>query len=304
MALWPTSCSLRRRSSFTNPLRAARLFLELVKFPHTVFALPFALLSAVVAADRLPTVRTLLWILVAMAGARSAAMAFNRLVDASHDAQNPRTADRALPKGIVSRRDVALFIVSAAALFVFAASRLNHLAFALSPVALAIILGYSYVKRFTPWTHLVLGLALGVAPVGAWIAVRGAFGLFPIALGLAVVLWVAGFDIIYACQDAEFDRTHGLFSFPQTYGVEKALRLSAAFHLGAVVVLLALVASPSLGFVYLAGVIIASLMLWYEHAIVKPTDLSNVNAAFFTVNGIISIVIMSFAIADVLLGGR
>ena len=283
-----------------HPASKVRLFLRLVKFPHTVFALPFALMSATVAANGLPRIRTLMWLLVAMVSARSAAMAFNRLVDAEIDAQNPRTADRALARGLVSRREVAGFIIAAASIFIFAASRLNKLALALSPVALTIILGYSYVKRYTHWTHLLLGVALGIAPVGAWIAVRGHFGAFPLLLALAVSLWVAGFDIIYACQDTDFDKTHGIFSFPQTYGVARALKLAAAFHAGAALVLIVLVLFPSLGVIYLAGVLLACVLLSYEHSLVKPDDLSRADSAFFTVNGVISVMVMCFAVVDVL----
>jgi len=235
-----------------------------------------------------------------MVSARTAAMAFNRLVDADLDAQNPRTADRALPRDLVSRRDVAGLTIGAAAIFVIAASRLNVLCFALSPVALLMILGYSYLKKFTHWTHAFLGVALAVAPVGAWIAVMGHFGVFPIVLGLAVILWVAGFDIIYACQDVDFDTGHRLFSFPQKYGVENALRLSAVFHVGAAIALVSLVSFPSLGLIYFVGVVIVSALLFYEHTLVKPNDLGKVNSAFFTVNGVISIVFMCFAVADVL----
>jgi len=285
-----------------NLFEKVRLFFKLVKFSHTVFALPFALTSAFVAAGGVPPLATLTWILLAMVSARTAAMAFNRLVDADIDAQNPRTSDRALPRGMVRRREVAGLIIVSGAIFVFAASRLNTLCFALSPVALLVILGYSYLKRFTQWTHVFLGVALAVAPIGAWIAVRGQFGLFPVVLGLAVVLWVAGFDIIYACQDLEFDQRYGLLSFPQKYGLAKALRLSALFHLGAATALLSLVAFPSLGLLYLIGVLIVSALLLHEHSLVTPHDLSKANSVFFTMNGLIAIVLMCFAIADVFVG--
>ena len=285
-----------------NLFEKVRVFFNLVKFSHTVFALPFALTSAFVAAGGVPPLATLMWILLAMVSARTAAMAFNRLVDADIDAQNPRTADRALPRGTVRRREVAGLIIVSGAIFVFAASRLNPLCFALSPVALIVILGYSYLKRFTQWTHVFLGVALAIAPIGAWIAVRGQFGLFPVVLGLAVVLWVAGFDIIYACQDVEFDARHRLFSFPQKYGLANALKLSALLHLGAAAALLSLVSFPSLGLLYLIGVLIVSALLLYEHTLVKPHDLSKADSAFFTVNGLIAIVLMCFAIADLFVG--
>ena len=286
--------------------RQVRIILEMIKFEHTVFALPFAVMSAFFAAGGWPPGPTLGWILLAMVGARSCAMAFNRLIDAPIDAENPRTASRAIPAGLVSKKAVALFTAVSAALLVFAAFRLNPLAFALSPVALIVIMGYSFTKRFTTLAHLWLGFALAIAPVGAWIAVRGRFDVLPLWLAGVVTLWVAGFDIIYACQDVEFDRRKRLFSIPSRFGVRAALWISAAFH-AAMLVGLALVPmwTPRYGFTlgtpYLLGVLAVGGLLAYEHAIVRPNDLSRVNAAFFTLNGAVSLVLMVVGVVDVVL---
>jgi 4-hydroxybenzoate polyprenyltransferase len=233
--------------------------------------------------------RTLLWIVVAMVGARSAAMGFNRLADQAIDARNPRTAGRELPRGVLSRASVWVFVLVSAAALVAAAAMLNPLCLALSPVALAVVFGYSYTKRFTSLSHLALGLALGIAPVGAWLAVRGRFELTPIVLGVAVLAWVAGFDTIYACQDAEFDRRVGLHSLPARLGIGPALRTARVFHAIAAVHLLALYALEPLHPLYLAGVACVAGGLLYEHSLVKPLDLSRVDAAFFLVNGWISV---------------
>lgn len=266
-----------------------RIWGEMVKFSHSVFALPFALASAVLAgAGRVP-LRTMLWIVVAMVGARSAAMGFNRLADQAIDARNPRTAGRELPRGVLSRASVWLFVLVSAAALVVAAAMLNPLCLALSPVALAVVFGYSYTKRFTALSHLVLGLALAIAPVGAWLAVRGRFDATPIVLGLAVLAWVAGFDTIYSCQDAEFDRGAGLHSLPARLGVGRALLLARTFHAMATVLLLTLFALEPLHPVYLAGVAGVAAALVYEHSLVKADDLSKVDAAFFLVNGWISV---------------
>jgi 4-hydroxybenzoate polyprenyltransferase len=229
------------------------------------------------------------WIVLAMIGARSAAMGFNRLADQAIDARNPRTAARELPRGALARGDVWVFVLISAGLLVLAAARLNPLCLALSPVALAIVFGYSYTKRFTPLSHLVLGLALAVAPVGAWLAIRGRFAPEPLVLGLAVLLWVAGFDTIYACQDAEFDRREGLHSLPARLGVAQALLLARLFHAGAVLLLLALYALTPLHPVYLVGVCAVAALLAYEHSLVRADDLSRIDVAFFTLNGWISV---------------
>ncbi len=281
-------------------MRKFRIILEMIKFEHTVFALPFAVMSAFIAADGLPSLQKSGWILVAMVGARSCAMAFNRLADAKFDGMNPRTATRAIPAGLISKGAVWVFTSVSAGLLVFAAWRLNPLAFALSPVALAVIIGYSYAKRFTALSHFWLGLALSISPVGAWIAIRGNFALPPIVLCFVVLLWTAGFDIIYACQDVGFDRQHGLHSIPAKLGIRWALWLSAGLHVIAVLLLLSIPSLVGLGAFYYIGVGLVVLIFIYEHAIVKPTDLSRVNLAFFTLNGMISLILMVLSIADIL----
>jgi 4-hydroxybenzoate polyprenyltransferase len=266
------------------------LFGRMVKFSHSVFALPFALASAALAArDGGLTAVKLGWILVAMVGARSAAMGFNRLADHAIDARNPRTAGRELPTGRLSRAEVWTFVVIAAVALVVAAWQLGPLCLALSPVTLMIVLGYSYTKRFTALSHLVLGLALAVAPMGAWIAVRGRFDWPPVLLGLAVLAWVAGFDVIYSCQDAEFDRRSGLHSLPARVGIAPALGIARALHVVAVVALASLYVVAPLHPAYLAGVALVALLLAYEHSLVSASDLSRVDAAFFTVNGWIGV---------------
>ena len=268
-----------------------RLVLEMIKFEHTLFALPFAFLGMILAAGGWPSWRTVFWIVVAMVGARSAAMAFNRLADREIDARNPRTAGRALPAGRLTARFVTAFVLASAALLVVAAWRLNPLAFALSPVALAVVFLYSYTKRFTALCHLVLGLALSAAPLGAWIAVRGDVAWTPVILGVAVLCWVAGFDILYALQDREFDREAGLHSIPARFGVVGALWISGILHVAmlGLLVALPLLYPPDLGLPYGIGVVGCALLLAYQHWIVRPSDLSRLNAAFFTANGLLSV---------------
>lgn len=275
-----------------------RIILGMIKFEHTVFALPFALLSALLAARGIPEWRTLGWILVAMVGARSAAMAFNRIADLRYDALNPRTSDRALPRGMLTIPQVALFTVVSAAVFVFAAWQLNALCFALSPVALLWILAYSYTKRFTALSHLWLGLSLGIAPVGAWLAVRGQFDVVPLLLSLAVMLWTAGFDIIYSLQDVAFDRQIGLRSLPQTIGENRALWMSRLMHVGMIALLVLVGRLAHLGGGYYAGVAVATALIAYEQSLVKPNDLSKVNLAFFTLNGWVSVLLFVFTLVD------
>lgn len=266
------------------------VFGRMVKFSHSVFALPFALASATLAAaEGGLTLAKLGWILVAMLGARSAAMGFNRLADHAIDARNPRTANRELPAGQLARREVWAFVLASATALVVAAWRLGPLCLALSPVALLIVFGYSYTKRFTAASHLVLGLALGVAPMGAWIAVRGRFDVPPILLGFAVLAWVAGFDVIYSCQDAEFDRSAGLHSLPARLGIARALGVARVLHVLAVGLLVAVYAVVPLHPAYLVGVALVAALLVYEHSLVRATDLSRVDAAFFTVNGWIGV---------------
>lgn len=277
-----------------------RTFLETIKFSHTVFALPFAFTGAVLAAAGLPSLYQIFWILMAMVGARTAAMGLNRLIDADIDRANPRTRGRAIPAGLLGKKSVALCSGAAAILFLFAAYRLNFLCFILSPLALFFLVLYSYCKRFTALSHVVLGLCLAAAPVGAWIAVRGSLELSPVILGLAVLFWVAGFDILYALQDLEFDRSTGLRSIPARLGVRGSLLTARLFHLATVGMLLVLFVVAGLGRVYLAGVMIAALLLSYEHWLLKEGDLAKLNAAFFTMNGYISITVFFFTLGDVL----
>ncbi len=282
--------------------RKIKIILDMIKFEHTIFALPFAIISAFIASDGLPAPDKIGWILLAMVGARSCAMAFNRLADADLDELNPRTAARAIPAGRISKRAVWVFTIVSAALLVFAAYKLNPIAFALSPVALAVIVGYSYSKRWTFVSHLWLGLSISIAPIGTWIAIKGELDWPPMLLGLAILLWIGGFDIIYACQDFEFDRTYGLYSIPACFGKERALQLSTTLHVMMVVALIGVTWLTNLGVLYLIGVGIVTILLVYEHAIVRPNDLSRVNLAFFTLNGIVSLVLMALSVADMLIG--
>ncbi|MFZ0419579.1 MAG: UbiA-like polyprenyltransferase [Candidatus Sulfotelmatobacter sp.] len=282
-------------------LHNLRVTLEMIKWEHSIFALPFALCGAMLAASGLPTAHQLLWIVIAMLAARSAAMAFNRLADATIDAANPRTRTRALPARQLSPTFVTTFVIVSCAIFILAASQLNRLTLWLSPVALAVLLLYSYTKRFTRLSHLVLGFALGIAPSAAWIAVRGSLDPRILLLTAAVTFWVAGFDILYACQDFDFDRDTGLHSIPRHIGVPAALWIARAFHLIMLILLVALLPAFALGKLALAGVIAVLLLLLYEHSLVKPNDLSKLNAAFFTMNGVISVVFALFIAADLLL---
>jgi len=278
-----------------------RLTLEMIRFSHSVFALPFALLALVLAGEGLPSLRTLGLVLVAMIAARSAAMAFNRIVDRRFDATNPRTATRHLVTGSLSVPFAWGFTAVSIAIFVGAAALLNSTALALSPAVLVVLLGYSYLKRFTTAAHLGVGLALGLSPLGAWVA--GAGGLVgdlrvPLLLGAAVVLWVSGFDVIYACQDAEVDRREGLHSLPARLGVAGALQVAAWLHLLAVVSFVLVAPVAGLRWPYLCAVGVASSLLLYEHTIVTPTDLSKVNVAFFNVNGLLALLVGAAGIAD------
>ena len=276
----------------------------MIKWEHSIFALPFALCGAMLAAGGWPSWWQVLWIVVCMVSARSAAMAFNRLVDARIDAENPRTRARALPAGTLSKGFVASFVIASCVLFVLAASQLNRLTLYLSPVALAVVLLYSYTKRFTRWSHLVLGFALGIAPAAAWIAVRGSLDLRILFLTAAVTCWVAGFDILYACQDHAYDCGAGLFSIPQAFGIPKALMISRALHIGVLAMLSALLLAFGMGRFAVAGVAIVAILLLYEHTLVTSEDLSRLNAAFFTMNGVISVVFFLFIAADLMLRRR
>jgi 4-hydroxybenzoate polyprenyltransferase len=289
-------------SSFLSRLLAkVGVYSEWVKFPHTLFALPFALMGAVLAARGLPPGRTLAWILVAMVGARSGAMGANRLADWRFDALNPRTRDRALPRGLLGRAEALAFVGIAFALFFVAAWQLNRLCFALSPLAAAIVVGYSFTKRFTVLTHACLGLALAIAPIGGWIAVSGRFALPPILIGLAVLAWVAGFDILYALADVEFDRRHGLYSLPARLGVGPALVVARGLHAASFACLAALVPLLGLGGWFAAGLVSIAGLLAYEHLLLWRHGLAKLDIAFFTVNGAISIAMLAFTLADVLL---
>jgi len=282
-------------------IRKAALLLKTIRFAHTAFALPFALISTFVASAGWPRGLTLAWILVAMVGARTAAMALNRIADLDYDRLNPRTRDRALVTGALTTRQLWAALLVAAAGYFLAAAMLNRLALALSPLALALLLGYSYTKRFTVWTHWILGFCLGMAPVGAWIAVRARVELPPLVLAAAVMTWTAGFDIIYACQDIRFDREHGLFSLPARWGARSALVMSTANHMVTVWLLAAFGQIAHLGWLYFLGVVVLVPVLWYEHHVVRPDDLSRAELASFVANGLFSIVLFLFAAADVIL---
>lgn len=282
-------------------VRNLRITLEMIKWEHSVFALPFALSGAMLAARGIPSIHQLVWIIVAMVAARSAAMSFNRLADASIDAVNPRTQTRALPAGTLTPNFVRKFVALSSAIFILAAWELNHLAFLLSPIALAIVLLYSYTKRWTRWSHLVLGFALGIAPAAAWIAVRGSLDPRILLLTAAVTFWVAGFDVLYACQDLEFDRESGLHSLPRYCGIGNAFWIARFFHLSMLLLLSALVWVFALGISAMLGVVAVFMLLAYEHSLVSKDDLSKLNAAFFTMNGIIAVVFFAFLAADLLL---
>ena len=276
----------------------------MIKFEHSVFALPFALTGALLAfrENHLPPRafgEKLLWIVVAMVGARSAAMAFNRILDAAIDARNPRTRMRHIPSGTLTVGFAWGFVAVSVLVFLFAARALNPLCFKLAPAALALVFFYSYTKRFTAFSHLVLGLSLGVAPAAAWIGVTGSLDPRILWLTAAVTFWTAGFDVIYSCQDFEFDRSAGLFSLPRRYGIARALWIARLFHLAMIACLLALSASFQLGWLSLAGIGAVVLLLLYEHSLVKADDLSRVNAAFFTVNGYVSVLFFLFWAADI-----
>jgi len=274
-----------------------RIVLEMIKFEHSVFALPFALVGALLAARAgggLPTWRQILWIVVAMVGARSAAMTMNRIADREYDRRNPRTANRALPAGELSTGFAWLFTVAASAVLVFAAWQLNKLSLELAPLALAILFFYSYTKRFTSWSHFVLGFCLGISPLAAWIAIRGSLDVRMLILCAAVTLWVGGFDVLYACQDVEFDRAAGLYSIPKRFGIARALGIARAMHAFMVALLVLLAWIFQLAWPAWAGIAVVAGLLAYEHSLVKPNDLSKMNAAFFAVNGYISLLFLLF----------
>ena len=274
-------------------IRNTRLTLEMIKIEHTLFALPFAFLGAILGANGLPTGRTLLWIVVAMVGARSTAMAFNRIADRKIDARNPRTASRAIPAGLLSVGFVWAFTAISASLFLIAAAMLNRLTLILAPVALASVMLYSLTKRWTQLSHIVLGWCLSIAPTGAWIAVRGEIGsAIPLLLSLVVLLWTAGFDVLYACQDFEFDRSEGLHSIPAHFGISRALWISRGLHAAAFLALVSLYIISSLGLVALIGVLATGTLLLYQHRLVRADDLGRLNAAFFTTNAFVSVILL------------
>ncbi len=270
----------------------------MIKWEHSVFVLPFALCGAMLAANGLPEGHVLAWIIVAVVAARSAAMAFNRLADASIDAANPRTQTRALPAGMLTHGFVAAFVIVSCTVFVFAASQLNRLSLLLSPVALGVVLLYSYTKRITRWSHLVLGFAMGMAPSAAWIAVRGSLDPRILLLTAAVTFWGAGFDVLYACQDFDFDRRSGLHSIPRYFGIARALWIARGFHLAMLLLLVGVIIAFGLGKLAIAGVVAVALLLVYEQSLVSADDLSMLNAAFFTMNGVISVVFFFFVAGD------
>jgi 4-hydroxybenzoate polyprenyltransferase len=282
-----------------NLWKKLRITLEMIKFEHTLFALPFAFLGAILAADGVPTWQQLVWITVAMVGARSAAMTFNRIIDSDIDAANPRTANRELPSGKLSKGFAWTFLVVSIVVFLLAAYMLNWLTFALAPVALLSVLGYSYAKRFTAFAHLILGWALAISPSAAWIAVRGSLDSeVPLLLSLVVLMWTSGFDVMYACQDYEFDKKAGLRSIPAKFGIKNALWIARLFHLQAFVALILLYLVTGLGWPAFAGVCLVGALLVYQHTLVSAKNLSRMNAAFFTTNAFVSVILfISFSFA-------
>lgn len=284
-----------------------RITLEMIKIEHTLFALPFAFLGATLAARELPPqpvgfwISKLLWITLAMVGARSAAMTFNRIADRHIDAENPRTASRALPAGLLDLKFAVVFAIASSALFLLAASQLNRLTLILSPIALGSVLLYSYTKRFTFLSHLVLGWCLGIAPSGAWIAIQGGLTVVPVLLSLSVMLWTAGFDVLYACQDYDFDRQTGLHSIPRRFGISRALWIARGIHALMFASLVAFFLNAHLGWLGMIGVIATGTLLVYQHSIVRASDLSRLNAAFFTTNACVSLILFVTMASDVLL---
>jgi len=282
-------------------LRKISDYLRLIKFSHSIFALPFAFTGALLAAKGIPSLRQIVWITIAMIGARSGAMGLNRIIDKEIDALNPRTMSRELPRGIIKSRDAIVFTLLSFAVFVFSAYQLNPLCLKLSPIAIAVVSIYPYTKRFTSLSHLLLGIALSFAPLGAWVAIKGSLSMEIIPLSIAVLFWVAGFDIFYALQDIDFDRRYGLFSLPSRVGISRSLSIARVFHFITIVMLFALATIFNLGWFYILGVLIAMGILLYEHSILKPTDLSRLNIAFFNMNGYMSITIFLFTLFDYLL---
>jgi 4-hydroxybenzoate polyprenyltransferase len=274
------------------------LYLRMIKFSHSVFALPFAFTSAILAFGGIPDTYHVLWIALAMISARSAAMGMNRVIDRKIDAINPRTSNREIPRGLIRVGEAVLFICISLAVFVYSAYKLNGLCFKLSPLAIAILFFYSYTKRFTWLSHLVLGIAISLAPLGGWIAVKGTVSLSIIPLVFAVIFWLAGFDTLYGLQDLEFDKRSGLFSIPRRFGKEKAIMIARGFHVLTWILLILNGLTFNLGLFYFAGIVIVTFFLAYEHTIVKPNDLSRLNMAFFNMNGYISVTVMLFVVLE------
>lgn len=272
----------------------------MIKFEHTLFALPFAYVGALITEMKIPAAHDIIWITLAMVGARTAAMSLNRIIDRRIDVRNPRTAGRALPKGLLKVTEVWVYVFLSFALLLYSANQLSPLAFRLFPVAVLVLLTYSFTKRFSWACHLFLGTALGLAPLGSWIAITNRFDLAPVLLSIGVIFWVAGFDIIYACDDYEFDRKEGLYSIPARFGIKNALIISTVFHVIAAVFILAAGLVLQLGVFYMAGVLVAVVILFYQHTLVRPDDLSKAGIAFFNLNGILSIVVFAFTFLDVL----
>ncbi len=279
-----------------------KIFLEMIKFEHTVFALPFAYMGALLGSmtvnGHLPSWSQIGWVTLAMVGARTAAMSLNRVIDKAIDARNPRTKNRAIPAGLISSAEVILFIVASFALLIWASSQLNPLCVKLLPIAVFFLVFYSYTKRFTWLCHIILGLTIALAPLGGWVAVTGRIDWISIVFYLTVACWTAGFDVIYACQDVEYDRSAGLYSIPARFGIAKALIISRALHVMTAVGFAALYLITDLSWVFFAGLIIAYVILYYEHHLVKPHDLSKLDTAFFTMNGILSMLVFVFTLFD------
>jgi 4-hydroxybenzoate polyprenyltransferase len=277
-----------------------KIFLRMIKIEHTLFALPFAFTGAVIAADGLPTLWQTFWIIIAMLGGRSGAMGLNRVVDAEFDAKNPRTANREIPAGNMSKKEGYIYVLISFLVFIFAAKMLNPLCFKLSPIAVFIFVLYSYTKRFTYLCHIILGVAIGLAPIGAWIAIKGDFNFGIIMLGIGVLIWVAGFDIMYSIQDIDFDKKEGLFSIPVNIGITNSLYLARIMHLIAFLIFIFIKFYFGLGIIYLIGILISGLLMAYEHMLVKPDDLSKLDMAFFNLNAYISLTIFIFTFIDII----
>lgn len=276
-----------------------KIFLEMIKVEHTLFALPFAYTGALLVERKIPSGHDLFWITLAMVGARTAAMSLNRIIDRRIDEKNPRTADRAIPRGLISVLEVWVYVVLSFALLLVSAYNLNLLAFRLAPLAALVLFVYPYTKRFTWHCHLILGLALGIAPLGAWIAIAGRFDLAPVMLCAGVAFWVAGFDIIYGCDDYDFDRAEGIYSIPARFGIDAALRISTVFHVIAFILFVGVAVVLKLGLFYYTGMALTATLLFYQHYLLKPGDLSKSGVAFFNLNAILSGVVFFFTLLDV-----